>query len=142
MESIVIAAIGDVDPKGYVGVVVDGEPVPDIPGLYITGPLDPVEGQGEVVVTHAPTGLQVKRYETRKIAARHCARLHAVSVLHGIDWTKTRPIAKRERRKMAAVRWALDPVAAMFRASLPFAVPDCMEARPPLPDHLVRILLG
>lgn len=142
MEPIIVAAVGDFDAKGYVGVTVDATPVDNLPGLYFTQPLNPVEGQPEVVITHGPTGLQVKRYETMMIARRHAARIHAVSVLHGIDWTKVRPIAKRERRKMSAIQWALDPVAAMFRAPLPGVIPDCMEARPRLPEHLIRILLG
>lgn len=128
------------------GVVVDGIPATNLPGLYFTRPLDPADPveDREWVITHGASGYVVTRAENVKIAARRAARLSAVTRVFGIDWTAKTPVAKRDRRRMAAVRWAIDPVAAMFGASCPDAIETIMGngLSGTISDSDVRILLG
>lgn len=127
------------------GVFVEGIPAPNLPGLYFTRPLDPVDplDDREWVLTHGLSGYVVTRAENVRIMARRAARLSAVSQVFGIDWTQ-KAVTKRDRRRMAAIQWALSPTAAMFNAPCPDAIETCMamdpEQRPS--DDVLGVLLG
>lgn len=131
--------------KDRFGVFVEGIPATNLPGLYFTRPLDPVDplDDREWVLTHGLSGYVVTRAENVKIMARRAARLAAVSQVFGIDWTQ-KAVTKRDRRRMAAIRWALNPVAAMFGAPCPDAIETVLAMRPGLrpPETVVAVLLG
>ncbi len=133
--------------KGLCGILVHGHPVPGLPGLFLIDPVFPLDAhdaENGVDVIHGATGRRLTSAENGNIAARRMTRLAAVSTVFGIDWEKRTPVLKRDRRRMAAVRWALDPVAAMFNAPCPDAVETIMAEglSATVPDATVRVLLG
>lgn len=129
--------------KDRFGVFVEGIPSPDLPGLYFTRPLDPVDpvDNREWVLTHGFSGYVVTRAENSRIMARRASRLDAVSQVFGIDWTQ-KAVTKKERRRFAAIRWAVDPVAAMFNAPCPGAIEEAMAADVKPSDATLTVLLG
>jgi hypothetical protein len=131
--------------KSICGVFVPAHAIPELPGVFLTDVLDPLDAYEEkngVIITHGATGMRLARVENVRIAARTVRRLAAVSFAFEIDWTKKTPVLKKDRRRMAAVRWALDACAAMFNAPCPDAIPTCMGRPNRVPDHILTVLLG
>lgn len=131
--------------KGQVfAVVTSGHPVPGLPGLFLIDPLHPIDSHDEkhgVEVVHGASGKRVTKAENGDIMARRMRRLQAVTLVFGIDWSKRAP-TRKTGRQANAVRWALDPVAAMFGAPCPDAIETCMTSPVKPPDHVVTTLLG
>lgn len=131
--------------KGTCGVFVPAHSLPELPGVFLTDVLDPIDRYEEkhgVIVTHGVSGMRITKAETIAIAAFRVKRLAAVSLAFEIDWLRKVPVLKKNRRQMAAVKWALDPVAAMFNAPCPDAINVCMGRPGRVPDHVLTTLLG
>lgn len=143
---VLAAAVDPADPKKTVYVAVRGRET-EVPGMFLTDPVEPEEGVA-CYVTHGATGLRLGRgWERTEFAARHMVRLAAVSRAFGIDWTEADPIKRRKRggaARLAASKWALDPVAKMFNAPCPGGVEEVMATgrAADFPEHLVAVLAG
>ncbi len=129
--------------KDRFGVFVDGYPAERLRGLYFTRPLDPADplDPREWVLTHGLSGYVVTRAGNAVMMARRAARLAAVSQVFGIDWTQ-KAIAKRERRRFAAIQWALSDTAWQFGAPCPGAIEEIMGADVKPSNATLAVLLG
>ena len=131
--------------KATCGVIVPAHSIPAVPGVFLTSVLDPLDQYEEehgVIITHGATGMRITKAENVRIAANVVRRLAAVTFAFEIDWTRKVPVLKKDRRRMAAVKWAIDPVTAMFNAPCPDAIPTCMGRPGRVPDHVITVLLG